>query len=55
MTDRNTNRPGYKKTKAGWIPEEWQRESLSAIADIQTGIAKCKKMDGYLKELGMMK
>lgn len=23
MTARNENRPGYKKTKVGWIPEEW--------------------------------
>ena len=23
MKDRNENRPGYKKTKVGWIPEEW--------------------------------
>jgi type I restriction enzyme S subunit len=23
MTDRNANRPGYKKTPVGWIPEEW--------------------------------
>ena len=21
MTDRNANRPGYKKTPVGWIPE----------------------------------
>ena len=24
MTDRNENRPGYKKTKVGWIPQEWE-------------------------------
>jgi type I restriction enzyme, S subunit len=24
MSKRNENRPGYKKTKAGWIPEEWR-------------------------------
>ena len=23
MNDRNENRPGYKKTKVGWIPEDW--------------------------------
>lgn len=24
MKDQNENRPGHKKTKAGWIPEEWK-------------------------------
>lgn len=24
MKDRNENSPGYKKTKAGWIPKEWE-------------------------------
>jgi type I restriction enzyme S subunit len=24
VTDRNENRPGYKKTKVGWIPESWE-------------------------------
>jgi len=24
MTDRNANKKGYKKTKLGWIPEEWE-------------------------------
>ena len=23
MSERNENRPGYKKTKVGWIPQEW--------------------------------
>ena len=23
MDDRNKNRPGYKETKVGWIPDEW--------------------------------
>lgn len=26
---KNENRPGYKKTKAGWIPEEWGCAKLS--------------------------
>jgi len=29
VTDRNENRPGYKKTKAGWIPEDWKCVLLS--------------------------
>ena len=28
MTYRNANRPGYKKTKVGWIPEEWECAKL---------------------------
>ena len=24
MSKQNENRPGYKKTKVGWIPEEWE-------------------------------
>lgn len=36
-TEPNENRPGYKKTKVGWIPEEWRvkryREIFSVIMD----------------------
>ena len=31
MKDRNENRPGYKKTKLGWIPEEWNSTVLRDI------------------------
>src|SRR5690554_1093118 len=31
MAKRNENRPGYKKTKVGWIPEEWNYDFLSSI------------------------
>ena len=34
MTDRNANRPGYKKTKVGWIPEEWDVIHLDDISEI---------------------
>jgi type I restriction enzyme S subunit len=38
MTDRNANRPGYKRTTAGWIPEEWGAVPLStAIEGIEAG------------------
>lgn len=33
VRDRNENRPGYKKTKVGWIPEEWEPQSLGSITD----------------------
>ena len=38
MSKRNENGPGYKKTKVGWIPEEWEGRYL-----LQTG---CKVIDG---------
>lgn len=34
MTDRNANRPGYKKTKVGWIPEDWGVTHLEEISEI---------------------
>ncbi|MFO7535924.1 MAG: restriction endonuclease subunit S [Kiritimatiellia bacterium] len=37
MTDRNANRPGYKKTKVGWIPEEWECVPLGEVYDVQLG------------------
>lgn len=32
MTDKNANKIGYKKTKLGWIPEEWEVVKLGNIA-----------------------
>lgn len=37
MKDPNENRPGYKLTKVGWIPEEWECESIVHSAPLQTG------------------
>lgn len=34
MTDRNANRPGYKKTRVGWIPENWDILHLEEISDV---------------------
>jgi type I restriction enzyme S subunit len=40
MKDRNANRPGYKKTKAGWIPEEWKCLPISKlIKDLHPGVS----------------
>jgi type I restriction enzyme S subunit len=40
MQDRNENRPGYKKTKAGWIPEEWKCLRISKlIKDLHPGVS----------------
>ncbi len=33
MKDRNENRPGYKKTKVGWIPQEWRCLTISDVLD----------------------
>ncbi len=37
MSKRNENRPGYKKSKAGWIPDKWESNGFSAIAKIEMG------------------
>ena len=33
MKDRNENRPGYKKTKVGWIPQDWGIKTLYDICE----------------------
>lgn len=37
MSCRNENRSGYKKTKIGWIPEEWQDISIHEVSKVVTG------------------
>lgn len=37
MTARNENRPGYKKTKVGWIPEEWECVTLGDSVRFRSG------------------
>lgn len=37
MTDRNANRPGYKMTRVGWIPEEWEVKRLDSTSIIIMG------------------
>ena len=32
MTDKNANKIGYKKTKLGWIPEDWEVVKLKEIS-----------------------
>jgi type I restriction enzyme S subunit len=39
MSKRNENRPGYKKTKGGWIPEDWRVVRLKDIC--------CQPVSGY--------
>lgn len=33
MSKRNENRPGYKKTKVGWIPDEWECVPFTKLFD----------------------
>lgn len=37
MTDRNKNRPGYKKTQAGWIPVEWDSSKIRYLSKLTAG------------------
>ncbi len=37
MIVRNEDRPGYKKTKIGWIPEDWEDIRLDEISSVKTG------------------
>jgi type I restriction enzyme S subunit len=37
MTDLNEKRPGYKKTKVGWIPEEWECVSIGDGVSLISG------------------
>ncbi len=31
---KNENRSGYKKTKVGWIPEEWETSQIGSVLDL---------------------
>lgn len=43
MDKTNEHRPGYKWTKLGWVPEEWEVVKLEKLATIQKGVAKGRK------------
>lgn len=38
MRDPNENRPGYKQTKVGWIPKEWDCVRFGEIAHFSNGL-----------------
>lgn len=55
------NRPGYKKTKIGWIPEEWDIYPFSTLAilskekynpHIEGTVYKCIELEHIQKETG---
>lgn len=37
MSKRNENRLGYKQTKIGWIPEDWEAYPLGGLVEIKSG------------------
>ncbi|HDY67118.1 MAG TPA: restriction endonuclease subunit S [Candidatus Scalindua sp.] len=37
MSKRNENRSGYKKTKVGWIPEQWDIKPLGSFGSFSKG------------------
>jgi type I restriction enzyme S subunit len=48
MTNRNQNRPGYKETKVGWIPEEWECVRLKEVSDINPEALSDKTDQNYM-------
>lgn len=47
MSKVNENRPGYKKTKLGWIPEEWDEKPLDDIGRWKGGGTPSKLNESY--------
>lgn len=47
MTDPNENRPGYKKTKVGWIPEPWTCSTLGSTVRLLSGGTPSKDRPDY--------
>ena len=47
MNSRNEDRPGYKKTKVGWIPEEWDADLLENHSKRGSGHTPNKKEPSY--------
>lgn len=37
VIDKAENKKGYKKTKLGWIPEDWEVAHLESICDVRDG------------------
>lgn len=45
--DPNANRPGYKETQVGWIPEEWECLKLDDVSSRVTGHTPDKNIPEY--------
>lgn len=65
MNKQNENKKGYKKTKAGWIPDEWELVHLGQCAEVlfsnvdkksndnELPVKLCNYTDVYYNELIM--
>jgi type I restriction enzyme, S subunit len=51
MTERNAHRPGYKKTRVGWIPKNWKVTSLADISSLSGEYGASKPSTDYQKGL----
>lgn len=47
MSKQNKKRPGYKKMKVGWIPEEWECVPIRDVAIVVTGSTPSTKNPEY--------
>lgn len=50
MKDPNKNRPGYKKTKAGWIPKEWGCCKVGDAGEVLGGRQRSPHATGSLRK-----
>ncbi len=54
MIKRNENKQGYKNTKVGWIPEEWNCVSFGElVSKSQYGLSKATSEGGKVPIMGM--
>ena len=37
MSDPNAHRTGYKETKVGWFPEDWEEKKIGEFTDCTAG------------------
>lgn len=47
MSKINENRPGYKETKIGWIPEDWEVTKIREIAEVDPESLKEQTKPNY--------
>ena len=51
MNNLNENRPGYKGTKIGWIPEDWRLKPLGVLGTFSGYGFGAAKMQRALRAL----
>jgi len=47
VIEKNENKKGYKKTKLGWIPEDWEIYKIGDFGTFKNGISKGGENFGY--------